>query len=157
MRHNFLQANTKYSDLLGTVAADRADPKSRKTFKEIFQNAGLDFSTYFPVAYSFSMPEEKWNQDWEDSHPMFVLLAHCVRRDEVGSTMQEVQEFIGPEGKLPVHRFSVDTELKEFFRLFKRLKNTFPNARGDTQAEISDSVTELVQDHHSLSRKSDKS
>jgi len=147
-----IEASTKYGDITGTVAADRADPPDGDTFRDLFQEAGLDFSKYFPVAYTFSMPEEKWNRAPGDADPMFVLTADCVRRDEVGSNIEEVQEAIGPEGELPVHRFSIDTSLSEFFRLFKRLEVTFPNQRGGVDSHLPGKVAPIIQDYHSLQR-----
>ncbi|WP_251923424.1 hypothetical protein [Salinibacter ruber] len=147
-----IEASTQYGDLSGTVAADRADPPNGNTFKALFQEGGLDYSKYFPVAYTFSMPEEKWNRDPGDADPMFVLIADCVRRDEVGSNMEDVRETIGPGEELPVHRFSMDITLSEFLRLFKRLEVTFPNNRGGMDPHFPGNVNPVTQDYHSLSR-----
>lgn len=152
MQSNLISASTKYTDLLGTAAADRADPNTRQTFKDIFEESGLEYDKYFPVAYSFNMPEEHWANGWNESDPFFVLIAHCVRKDEVGSTSQEVREYVDKNGELPTYRFSIETTAGEFFQLFKRLQIMFPSREGGTSHSALGNVTPIPQDYYTLSR-----
>ncbi len=124
MRHDIIVARTRYSDRLGTAAAEHHGGSDQRTFEDIFREAGLDFSTYRPIAYSFSIVENRTPHQ----EPRCSLIAHCVL-NEVG---EDVEAAADPGLGLPIHRAYVDITPMEFAKLFKRLRITFVSqSKGD--------------------------
>ena len=139
MRHDIIVAHTQYSDRLGTVAAEHHFGNDERTFEDIFREAGLDFDVYRPIAYSFSIVENRTRHQ----EPNCNLIAHCVLNSEVG---EDVEAAADPGLGLPIHRAYVSITPMEFAKLFKRLRITFVDKSKGDPTYGATSHSENIQD-----------